>query len=126
MEARVAKVVIRIIFPLDCFYILQAVHSVLHQRQTAHLVPVYMLVVVAANVFVFRYWGALSLKHTPKWRKAARFVAWVVLLIFVPTLSLIAMEEQSLTLAMTVLYAAVLGCVSFWLSNRNIPDKATK
>ena len=118
--------VIRMIVPLDCFYILQAVHSVLHHPQTAHLVPVYMLVVVAANVFVFRFWGASSLKHAPKWRKAARFVAWVILLIFVPTLSLIALEEQSLTLAMTVLYATVLGCVSFWLSNREIPDDATK
>lgn len=126
METRVAKVVIRIIFPLDCFYVLQAVHSVLHQPQTAHLVPVYMLVVAAANVFVFRFWGTPKREGPPKWRKAARFVAWVILLIFVPTLSLIALEGQSFTLAITVLYAAVLGSGSFWLSNRVIPDSATK
>lgn len=126
METRVAKVVIRIIFPLDCFYVFQAVHSVLHQPQTAHLVPIYMLVVAAVNVFVFRFWGAARREGTPKWGKAARFVAWVILLIFVPTLSLIALEGQSLTLAITVLYAAVLGGVAFWLSNREIPDSATK
>ena len=126
MEVRVAKMIIRVMFPLNCFYILQAVHSVLHHPQTAHLVPIYMLVVVAANIFVFRYWSSPRLKGTPKWRKATRFVAWVILLIFVPSLSLIALEEHGLMLALTVLYAAVLGSVSFWLANREIPDNAIK
>ena len=117
MEPRAVHVVFRVLLPLNCFYVLMGVRSVLHARQTASLVPLYMLVVFLVDMFVWRYWAAPLLKRGPAWRRVVRFSAWIVLLILVPTLGLLAVEQRSILLAGTMAFAGVVGGAAFWLSN---------
>lgn len=89
------KMMIRVVFPLNCFYILMAVSAVLHQRASARFVPYYMLVVLLVNMVVWTYWDSQGWKETTRWVRLQRSTSWILLLLFVPILALIAVEERT-------------------------------
>jgi hypothetical protein len=107
----------RLLIPLDCLYILIGVGSAFRSPQINRLISFYMLVVFLLNIIVWKYWDSPNLKRTPKWRRVLRFCVWIVLLINVPMLALGAVEERSVFLVVTMIYAVVISGAAFWLSN---------